>query len=107
MECPLKDQCPLSQTVQWVEGEPPRFRRSSKYGYYADALRRRPGQWAEYPIKVAQPYSTVQRLRASKVGSFPPDEFEFKHSRDRVYVRYVGREDAQYTQHVGEQKPWD
>lgn len=78
-------------TVKFTD--PPEDRRHSqrKWEPLCAAVMKRPGEWAEIATLrgSAQAVNAVRSLRSRKVR-YPEGDFEFRHSGNRVYARYLG-----------------
>ncbi|AHJ86431.1 hypothetical protein 40AC_68 [Mycobacterium phage 40AC] len=75
--------------------EQPREERRSALADFAEALMRRPGEWAEWPKsfdREHQAYCCKSNVNTGKLKNFPRGQFDAEKVGKRVYVRYIGAE---------------
>jgi hypothetical protein len=74
-------------TITW--GEPPTG--ADRWTAIAEALRSRPGQWAQVENEIGNPKSYVTHIKTGRYRSFSPaGSFEAKVSRGQLWIRFVG-----------------
>lgn len=79
--------------VEWAKRAPkpnrPHMGQDNRYIVFRDALRKRPGRWAKYPVPVTPKAAkdVTYQINTNRRPTFPPEEFEARFEDNACWVR--------------------